>query len=224
MTDDIMARWMALPARARDKIIEHHRYRDVEVYSWWDSTFEDFTCRLGTEYGIHVQSCYFSGFYSQGDGACFDGYVSNWEVFLPKLGYDVSQLIDLASQEWSFACEHAGCYYHEYSVDYNISLAFDDYYDDDTLIKAFGPAPNDPDDLRNIVWLEVLKQVDIELLEKHAKELFRSLMQELYSELEDEYDHLTSDEAVLESLHANGLLDEVISEWEAENAEEQETA
>jgi arginyl-tRNA synthetase len=43
-------------------------------------------------------------------------------------------------------------------------------------------------------------------------------MRDLYSRLEVEYDALTSDESILESLHANDMLDEIIDELENEYA------
>jgi hypothetical protein len=43
-------------------------------------------------------------------------------------------------------------------------------------------------------------------------------MRKLYRSLEAEYDSQTSDEAVLEALHANDMLTEIIDELESEHA------
>lgn len=41
-------------------------------YDWWDCTYEDAkTC--AKVIGIEIDKIYFSGFWSQGDGACFEG-------------------------------------------------------------------------------------------------------------------------------------------------------
>ena len=41
-------------------------------YDWWDSVYED-TKEIGKLMGIDIEEIYFSGFWSQGDGACFVG-------------------------------------------------------------------------------------------------------------------------------------------------------
>ena len=50
--------------------------RDINISPWWfDCTTEDFK-EIGSKIGIDIDDIYFSGFWSQGDGACFTGNYS----------------------------------------------------------------------------------------------------------------------------------------------------
>lgn len=76
-----------LSEKAKDKAREAYTSRDYPYDDWWDSTFEDFAqiCTiLGIDLTTHTVKfmngktheephIYFSGFYSQGDGASFGG-------------------------------------------------------------------------------------------------------------------------------------------------------
>ena len=53
---------------ARDKYREHN----LEGYDWWDSVYED-AKTIGNLFGLRIDRIYFSGFWSQGDGAYFEG-------------------------------------------------------------------------------------------------------------------------------------------------------
>ena len=60
-------------------------YRDGALcYDWWDSVY-DAAKEAGTALGITMDDIEFSGFYSQGDGACFTGsytYRKGWRQAL----------------------------------------------------------------------------------------------------------------------------------------------
>ena len=60
-----------LSDEAKDKAIENYRQAGFD-YEWWNYIFED-AKRMGVLMGITVDNIYFSGFSSQGDGACFEG-------------------------------------------------------------------------------------------------------------------------------------------------------
>ncbi len=52
------------------------RYRDINVeHKWWDFEYDHFTAQM-LRAGVRVAHIRFSGFWSQGDGACFEGGVS----------------------------------------------------------------------------------------------------------------------------------------------------
>ena len=53
--------------------IDYARYEPS--YEWWDSVFED-AKNIGALMGMEIEDIYFSGFSSQGDGACFEGNLS----------------------------------------------------------------------------------------------------------------------------------------------------
>ena len=53
-------------------------------YEWYDFVFED-SKKCASILGIEIDKIYFSGFYSQGDGACFNGrfsYAKGWKKAL----------------------------------------------------------------------------------------------------------------------------------------------
>ena len=54
------------------KLVEKYRYSQVEDSEWYESTKEAFHQAL-TLLGFYDVESYFTGFYSQGDGACFTG-------------------------------------------------------------------------------------------------------------------------------------------------------
>jgi hypothetical protein len=64
-----------------------------------------------------------------------------------------------------------------------------------------------PTDFHEQVVEALDKQLDVEMddFEKQSVELFKNHMRTLYRTLEKEYDHLTSDEAVVETIIANDL-------------------
>lgn len=80
--------------------------------------------------------------------------------------------------------------------------------EDDWWIDRYGTG----EELRDAVLLAALNKYNHVSLEEQFAEAFRDHMRDLYRQLEEDYDYLTSDEAVLESLEANDMLDELIEE------------
>lgn len=210
-------RFKALNARQRDEILDNHRYWNVEHVDWWDCVYEMFKADMDA-IGIEVEKMYFSGFWSQGDGACFDGRVYNWAKFLESAGYTCPALISLADQAWVFRVEQRGHYYHENCTSFSYDMASpDDYYESemDDFVQAYSPYKTD---IQNAAFLAILQGYDYNLLYDEFEEVFKGHMRDLYSRLKADYDALTSDESVLEALHANDMLDEIIDQLESEYA------
>lgn len=192
----------------KDELIEKHRYWNVEHIDWWDSTYDDFKERMKT-IGIEVDRMYFSGFWSQGDGACFEGSVTDWDLFLRSLGYTDKVLIQHAMDHFSFSVEHSGYYCHENCTRFSADLCTPDSAADEDFAERYGPLLWDADDVRTKAWLALLNKYDSIELEDEFEEVFKDYMRQLYKNLEAEYDYLTSDEAVWESLEANDMTAEV---------------
>lgn len=181
------------------------RHRDINTdYDWWDSTYDDFQTSI-KQIGVEVDEMYFSGFYNQGDGACFDGYVREWHKFLPSVDpdYNNSVLIEHASVFFQFSCKHQGHYYHERCVQYDADLPLPESSIDMDFAERYSPYPFD--DLRTVAWLAILNRFTPTTLEEHFREAFTGHMQNLYDLLESEYDYLTSDEVVWETIVANDM-------------------
>lgn len=168
---------------AQEKAIQRYREADPLDYEWWDFVYED-AKRLGALIGIEIDRIYFSGFWSQGDGACFEGSYSYkkggvkalkceapLDEELHKVAADLQEVQRRAFYKLEATVTHTGRYYHEHS----------------TSIHVFGERAR---------WAE-----DAE--EEGISEALRDFMCWIYSYLESEYEYLTSDEAIRETLIAN---------------------
>ena len=129
----------------------------------------------------------FSGFCSQGDGACFTGNYEyqkgalkdvkeefpQWEAL-----HELTEQLQLINRRYfyqlAFKLEHSGRYSHENSVTVDYVERLDGF-------EING---------------------DVELFEE-LQCIVREFMQEIYIMLESEYDHLTSDEQVDEAITIN---------------------
>jgi arginyl-tRNA synthetase len=209
-------RFEALTKRQQDEILD--KYRDWNVYEdWHDYVYEDFKRDMDA-IGIEVDKMYFSGFSSQGDGACFEGRVGDWPKFLESAGYTCPALIGLAAESWGLSVVHRGHYYHENCTSFTSDMVSPDDYSEsemDEFVYAHSPYKTD---IQNAAFVAILKGYNFGSLETEFTEEFKRHMRDLYNRLEVEYDALTSDESVLEALHANDMLDEIIDELENEYA------
>ena len=169
-----------------EKVIEKHR--DINVYfDWWDFIYENF--KEYNDEHFDIEKIYFSGFWSQGDGAMFEySDISNKlrDIFID--GLDLSPM----RKGWlrnnasvSGKGVQRGLYYHEKSCSHSIYWEVDngDLYWDRPLYQWIESFAND--------------------FENFIEELYVNLCADLYSTLEKEYTHLTSDESILESLEIN---------------------
>lgn len=161
--------------RAITSFQEDDSYLD---YEWDEYTINDFKTILEL-IGYYDITCYFSGFHSQGDGACFIARFSRNKRCLKKVkSYcpKEEKILNIVEQIQSeiqlhekYEIKHSGRYYHEYCT--NV------YYLGDS---------------------EKAEQLDERFLE-----LSRQLMRILYKKLNDEYDYLNSSEAITEFIKAN---------------------
>lgn len=180
------------------KTMEKYRYINVEHHDWWDTTCELFKEDM-KEQGVYVSNTYFSGFCSQGDGACFEGHLDDVPLFLEK-NYKpedypmIRKLLDSGGSV-KFSVSHSGHYYHENCTRF--------YIEADRLEHVV----DIPTDFHQQIveqWESILDKEIVDF-EKQSIEIFKNYMRKLYCQLNDEYDHLTSDEAVKETIEANDL-------------------
>jgi hypothetical protein len=189
-----------LPEGARDRARAWYREGGFDQ-DWYDSVYEDFQ-RIAEILGIRLKTrvtrlvggrtredpcIWFSGFLSQGDGACWEGSYSYRKSATADLRACAPQDQTLhriaetlqAAQRRNFyqlraEVSHRGTYYHAFTMAVSVTR------DSSTAAEVIGDA------------------------EAVVTEAFRNLANWLYRQLEQEYDHLTSDEAVDETLVANG--------------------
>jgi hypothetical protein len=191
-----------------DEMIDKYRTINVDYDDWYQPVYESFKERMEA-IGIEVDRIYFSGFWSQGDGACFEGRVRDWGKYLTHLGYDDATLIDTAVNCWHYTWKHSGHYYHSNSVSY-----------DDGVFLPENPYLNwsltEDDEFRAAVWDAAMERHDLLRLTEAIQEDLKSSMDDLYNELEEAYDDLTSDESVVEAMVANDVDPNELTEEEEE--------
>lgn len=176
-------------------------YRDGGFdYGWYDAVYEDFQ-RIAEILGIRLKTStvrlmgggsrqepriWFRGFWSQGDGACFEGYYtyrkhspSEIRSYAP-LDTTLHGIADAlqAVQRRNFfqlraEVSHHGRYSHEYCM----------------AISVERDSPT---------WQDMTADA-----EEIVIEALRDLARWLYCQLEREYDYLTSDEVIDETITAN---------------------
>jgi len=172
----------------RTALIE--KYRDINTgHDWWEYVYEVF-CQDMADIGIRVDQMYFSGFWSQGDGACFEGAVTDWRLFLGSMGYTDPALVSFAEDFASVQCSHRGHYYHENCTFFDIEIPSIDPGEHSGYSNKF----------LQLAWAALMQKYDLDDLAKDIIHAFKDHMRELYARLSTEYDHLTSDDAVWETI------------------------
>lgn len=196
----------------KDELIDKHREINVDCEWWQESVYEwfDEQCkamgiqisttprnhnRRGIVESIRERDITWSGFWSQGDGAAFAGKVVDFKLAL-------------------------GCLYDDYPI-------FQKYVDDlkgyvrmswglgrgnnissrDLEIEQIHYYLEDEHPLAEI-WQEQLDK-EAEMVDALIGDVVSDLCGLLYDALRDEYDALTSDEAVWDTIQANDLDKEV---------------
>ncbi len=191
-----------LSDKAKKKAREWYKSQDLG-YGWWDSVFENASI-IASLFGLDIRnkpvkmkngktqypvSIFFSGFYSQGDGASFegrytykDGATDAVKEYAPEDGTlhsIVNQLQNLQhrhSNRLEATIKQSGRYSHEFTM--SLDMTWDDDYSEEENIF---------DD-----------EATSELLE-----IMRDFARWIYKNLEREYDYLMSDEVVDETLISN---------------------
>lgn len=171
-----------LSAEAKEKALTHCREWQTD-HNWWEFVHDD-AKEAAQIIGIDIERIYFSGFWSQGDGACFEGHYS----YKPNSCKQIRQFAPMDTELHEIAdalrniqkvnfyqlragVKHRGHYYHENCTDIDI-----DRYDSCELSRD---------------------------AEELITTLLRDFMRWIYSRLEKEYECLTSDESVADMIEAN---------------------
>lgn len=206
-----------LSDRAKDKARDRFR-KNYPDYDWWDTSYEEFgkiATMMGIEIGSkpvrlmngktrHEPAIYFSGFWCQGDGACFEG---EWnptkdplaalselmthapqDKVLHEIAFGLAHLSERCNQlipNASVKVSHSSNYYHAYSVSYDVDL----------------PTPHDLDvdnELHMMVFNALCDKHGLDNIsfEDEVADLLRRFMDWMYFQLNEEYDYLTSDENI----------------------------
>lgn len=181
-------------ARARDWFREGYPDHD-----WWDASYEDFS-RIADILGIEFDqypvqtvggktryetAIHFSGFSSQGDGACFAGrYTYKAKAHRKIRAYARKDEKLHAIADGLLALQRANGYRLEARVKHRGSYSHEYCTEIDVTDKRTG------------------ELVEVAIHEELVT-LLRDFMRWIYRQLESEYEYLTSDEQVDETIVAN---------------------
>lgn len=181
-----------LSESAKENAREWYRQGNRED-AFWADCIEDEARQQANYMGFDVEKILWSGFWCQGDGACFIGRWNANDLTIDKVadGWGESdstaeikeiaqRFTDFAKQfpELQVKISHNNRYCHERSVDY-------DFYFFD---KETGEEKDWPENFN----------------EKDFKEACVDFFQWIYQQLEKEYEHQQSDEVIDELMEANG--------------------
>lgn len=171
---------------AKEKAIEKYRHINVDTDHWWEFVYENF---IEDTKLFNVTKIYFSGFWSQGDGAMFE-----YNSISDDLRVDFINSLNLSPmrKKWllnntcvSANGKHSSRYYHERSCTHNIYFQVDN---------------------GDIHWSHNLYQL-IESFrddfEEYVIDKYVDLCRDLYKSLEKEYEFLTSDDSVIDFIMCN---------------------
>ena len=192
------------------ELIDKHREINVDSDWWYEAVYEWFEERCH-EVGVNILSKYsmtkgkssdrdivWSGFWSQGDGAAFSGSVVDLE----------KAIVDFANRypiTYKYVVELNGYFKYWWKVGRGNNITEGDLDTEDITYYVDDEHPFAE------VWQEELYK-ELELLEPELSDLADDLCKVLYDALRDEYDALTTDEAVWETIVANELDKEIDDE------------
>lgn len=206
----------------KQDLIDKHREINVDYDDWCDYVYDLFeeachevgvdilTTRSGrVSNGVHIyhRDIVWSGFWSQGDGAAFTGSV----VDLEKA---IANFATRYPMTYKYVVELKGYFKYWWKVGHrnNIDLQGLDVEDIDNYLEDDHPFAE--------IWQEQL-WMELPDVEYELRTLADDLCIKLYDMLRDEYDALTTDEAVWETIVANDLHEETEDvERQRNNAEE----
>lgn len=189
-----------LPEGAKDRARAWYREGGFD-HDWYDSVYEDFQ-RIADILGIRLKTrttrlvggrtreepcIWFTGFWSQGDGAAWEcsysyrkSAAADLRAYAPQdqTLHRIAEALQAVQRQnfYQLRAEvtHRGNYYHAFTMAISVTR------DSSAAVEITGDA------------------------EAMITDALRDLANWLYRQLEQEYDHLTSDEAVDETMVANG--------------------
>jgi hypothetical protein len=186
-------------------------------YEWWDGVYENAKAD-GPERGFEIDDIRFSGFWSQGDGASWTGSI-NIKAFLdyhlkednPDFGrYFILQALIAENQDWVAPYTNVNRSGFHYVHDNMMRLESISYSNlecldanDEERLQEEGPLQR-----ADIYQLREGADIDqlIDTLETWILEEAQAYARQIYKDLESEYDHLVSEESLIEAAEANGWM------------------
>lgn len=189
-----------LSGKAKETALEE--YRDINTDNdWWDYIYDDFReicLTLGIE--AETKNMHFRGFYSQGDGSTFSAVIN------------VGALVEaIRNKAWQFYAP-------------NIEFSFPPFTINSRLIKLFEKEMIDKPEIKSHqrgyyvtvdqpCCFQYNRKTNFSNIDRYLDEMVEWLIKVaehlnrfLYNSLEEEYESLTSDDGVYNTVEVNGYL------------------
>jgi hypothetical protein len=191
-----------------------NKYIESRVFVWWDCVYED-AIEKGKELGFYIDKIYFSGFYSQGDGASWQGQVDvvQWLRTHTEDSIGITAWIELINNDW--ADKHMKVVTGTSNYSHSGTMSFRQW-------EIYFYLDERPDHLpvggNSIIRdMPVNVVMDLIMADPHTKlkreddvseaiaESARDYADEIYSNLRKEYEWLCSELVMLEHFEANDI-------------------
>jgi hypothetical protein len=185
-------------------------------HKWYEDSYEMFT-EKGYALGFVIGRISFSGFYSQGDGACWSGQVDIHQWLLTHTEDSIARdaWIYLISEGWADKHMPIGFGSSHYSHSGTMSIGYwDGMIGDPDSIKDLEPDQQlmkqesifkgmNALDLLNIITSSDFDLKSMSDIAEACEQSARDYADEMYEHLREEYEYLTSEENLIQSCEAN---------------------
>lgn len=216
-----------LSDEAKERARQDWRETNLD-YEWWDMVYED-AAQIADILGIDLRAgktddkgmkIFFSGFSSQGDGACFEGHYAYAKGCAKKIRAYAPKDIELhriadalveaqrsANYGLSATMKHRGHYYHARCMDVDVDVPISKRREEEACAKI----QKITDELKPD-WVAVVKRTaqfkreywkDVNDAEQSVIQCMRDFADWIYKTLERKHDWLQDDEQIDESIKAN---------------------
>ena len=166
----------------KEKILNNFREENHDYYFLASDILEFYTGEL-ENLGYNNTKIYYSGFWSQGDGACFICDSIDIEKIIDRMNLKVRlNLKNYLIDNFGALLQHRGLYYHYNSVNLNYSSYF----------RGAGEKTEN--------YLNNLVEEITDFIEDERK----NYCYKIYNSLKQQYEECQSDEYILESIYVNG--------------------
>lgn len=155
--------------------------KDYPDYDWWEPTYND-AKDMAKLLGIEIDDIYFSGFYSQGDGACFKG------TFRPEDVKTVEEFLENYPEEKTVLVLYERICKVKCPEDCRVNISVSGMYSHSHSMRIDPSEEMECDEERDLL------------------SCLRAFADWIYKTLETDYEYLISTENVEEELNGNEYL------------------
>lgn len=212
-----------LSKKIQEKVLDDLRQIEVEFDNWYDNVYYDWKEKLESK-GFIDAKIHFSGFWSQGDGACFDCLEFDLDKLMASLELNEMEKAAVSYCAPSFEIRTNNHHYsHERTRD--LIVSWNDGWDcieEKGIATVYDAKTEDlpllintelTEDARKLLQLRLRTGMDPEYasleelqqaVQTDLETLRQDLSREIYQDLGKEYEYLTSDESIKEAISCNG--------------------